>query len=1051
MALSDVIRYVDNNFTQFNSINDIKRYLKMKKDQLGYSRYDSLLPGLIRRRAYLDSLVVPVVPVVPTQVPIVEHGITFYDAKTLIVKDKTKKQGVNITSVPLEVDSFDKWYDIWGEYLGNGKIQYIKIEAFIQWSDELEERSKDVEVSKNSDKDEVFQEILDAFGLGGYGAVVGITILWEQSFVYDTSIILQEEREVRNRIYKAFNDLVESEYNPKFNTLEEVINRNQSQLDEELERATEKYKRLAKIEEQEKEERNSSDSDEFGDISLEHAELMFSDSGIDNNLGKDNKCVERYLNKIWGKESKVSKLGISRLCETTPTINTLYDFCVENNLPMKAYDVEKVLQKENKSTKKVKGLNFIAYNSHMYGLNTGIGQLIKRSKTFDIIECAGVIDKIAELIKRGKIPDDIKFKNGNVFSAQYGTDKYIESVEYYHCKSLLEKLNIGEEIKEHSSMINLIDTIEKSYINEPIWSYTPSFEKSTITACIYQSKDYQIGEELNARDANKFYPSILKGLEYVVSHNFMRDKIYKYNNQKIEDHFIYLIEIESPTIILPFSQAEPGFLLKYAQNKGIPFKILEVMECKKHRNVYSTMLSDIFEKLGDEAKKVICPLFGKLQSEYHKHGIKLKYHKISNHAEYMTNDYETIPISSEGGLESDKNMYLQYTIEKFKSRPKIFSKKPIFMQIIAKARIKISEEIKKLGNPEVMLIKTDCIMFRGENNGEHSTEFGKWKNSTYVCDDRQFHIVKPKVETLIPEKVNQTNSRCISYAGCGKSYYIKNTLIPQYKNPLIITPTWQTCSSYKSENMNAEVIQLFTNGTKLPQGHDAYIFDEVGMYGADMWSVVIELVMEKVPCHIFGDFNQLKPVGYEMKISTQFLDWMFPVIVKLEENHRNKFTKGYYNLLIENNTEKYALEQIQRFETNPTDAQVIICYRNETVDKYNESKMKKLNIEFGGIGCKVLCKTNNLSKYGIFNNYLLTITKKEGGSVHFDNGTVIPEKKLKLYIDKKSKGYFKPGYAMTLHAVQGQDLDSFHVAKKDLSFMSRGNILYTIISRLKQG
>ena len=123
---------------------------------------------------------------------------------------------------------------------------------------------------------------------------------------------------------------------------------------------------------------------------------------------------------------------------------------------------------------------------------------------------------------------------------------------------------------------------------------------------------------------------------------------------------------------------------------------------------------------------------------------------------------------------------------------------------------------------------------------------------------------------------------------------------------------------------------------------------------------------------------------------------------------------------------------------------MIICYTNTSVDKYNDIMLKhlKFNSMFD-VGVKLLCKTNNLRKYGIYNRFVLEITKD--GLTDGINTYNLTEKEIKQN--------FKPAYARTVYGCQGKSLKSYYYAPEDYEFLKLSNqknrIAYTIISRLK--
>ena len=129
------------------------------------------------------------------------------------------------------------------------------------------------------------------------------------------------------------------------------------------------------------------------------------------------------------------------------------------------------------------------------------------------------------------------------------------------------------------------------------------------------------------------------------------------------------------------------------------------------------------------------------------------------------------------------------------------------------------------------------------------------------------------------------------------------------------------------------------------------------------------------------------------------------------------------------------------------EADIIIAYTNLTRQKYNKKMCEKHNItSLDTIGTKVICKTNSLSKYEIYNNFRFTVKEIDGDTISLiSEQDFIYKIPLELF---NRYGYFNYGYAITLYAVQGSSLKSFHYCMEDAGYLN-GRALYTLISRLK--
>ena len=100
-------------------------------------------------------------------------------------------------------------------------------------------------------------------------------------------------------------------------------------------------------------------------------------------------------------------------------------------------------------------------------------------------------------------------------------------------------------------------------------------------------------------------------------------------------------------------------------------------------------------------------------------------------------------------------------------------------------------------------------------------------------------------------------------------------------------------------------------------------------------------------------------------------NYIYNSIQKLGTNYRNNFTFDYYDELIGMKDKKKILNEIKKYNcSNYDQAETIITYRNETRIKYNNMMIQKLNIKFGDVGCRVVCKSNDLKEKEIYKTTL---------------------------------------------------------------------------------
>jgi len=155
----------------------------------------------------------------------------------------------------------------------------------------------------------------------------------------------------------------------------------------------------------------------------------------------------------------------------------------------------------------------------------------------------------------------------------------------------------------------------------------------------------------------------------------------------------------------------------------------------------------------------------------------------------------------------------------------------------------------------------------------------------------------------------------------------------------------------------------------------------------------------------------------------------------MNTNWRNSFTTTYYDSLINSKDSNYLKQEILKYSTkNPEDAEVIFAYRNKTVDQYNEYMLNHLNKTLDDPDVPMICTTNKLRDYNIYNQYQFTTQE-------IRNIITDPEFDMEKH--------FRPAYARTLYNLQGDQVKSYYIAPEDIDYFTKPREAYTIISRIK--
>ena len=234
------------------------------------------------------------------------------------------------------------------------------------------------------------------------------------------------------------------------------------------------------------------------------------------------------------------------------------------------------------------------------------------------------------------------------------------------------------------------------------------------------------------------------------------------------------------------------------------------------------------------------------------------------------------------------------------------------------------------------------------------------------------------------------------------------------------------------ENLNAHYPSFMKNQPTIFPKEQQIIIVECGILTRDHWDYLHKCILLGKKLTLFGDFNQLLPVNEIHTFNRPlYINMVFSTQTQKLDNYRNNFTQEYYDSLINSTDENYLKQEILKYSTKkPEDADVIIDYTNNMVDKYNKYMLDYHKKQITDADVPVMCITNEFRNKGMYNNFL------------FKSQEIDPE----ILTDEK---YFRPAYARTLYNMQGDDCKSYYIAPEDISWFLNPRMAYTLISRLK--
>ncbi len=784
-------------------------------------------------------------------------------------------------------------------------------------------------------------------------------------------------------------------------------------------------------------------------------ELKFKNmklSGIRYELGyetidvDEGDCVIKYL------KSRYSKL--KNQTETLPkhgvSIKKIVEFCKINRIKCIAYDINKNVIGKYMPTKHAhkKSLIFIAYSNHIYPLKN---KFLRKSRPSygDVVYVDNIKQEMTKLLNNKIVPQRVQLSGGDVCSFVHDNKKYIQNDEHKQCLEILTKFGLEDKIYDSIKISYLGNLIEKMYIGKPIESFFP--ESATFCKGGFNYKntklynDKSIHDDIKCIDKNKGYAWCLSHLPYLISVDIRYSKMFK-NIKDIIDHYLYIAKPKYSTILMPTTNIYPGYHLNICKKEGIEFEVLEGITTKKQQNYYKLMVEDLYERLDEnDFKNIINIMIGKMQKTSEIFSIN-KFDRICNKDEAKRIEGFKIPL--------DIDHVIVTTV---KEDVRMYTKKPIAFQVIDYMRYTTYMKMKEMNltDKDIVEVHTDSIAYINHSYPKNmNKKLDGWKIEYWQqrCEATE-SIISDSTYTFKPS-ITYNNTIYNDHAGAGKTETIKK-MVPDLKDYIILTPTHKARLCYVKKNYNAKVYQTYTEQNMVPK-ENTIIVDEHGMFDIHGTNLLIKCMLLNKRVISFGDYNQLLPCGcIEPLNSKAYLNTFFRHKTSLGTNYRNNFTREYYDDIISGKLNAY--KEVKKHSTKKFyDAEYVICYRNVIVDMYNERMMKHIDLKWGQIGLKIICKTNRFVNKGIYNNMIELITKKyviqKGRGkpktmYELSNGTILTESQLNSKTRQESN--FKPAYALTTYGVQGDSISSYYYAPEDKKFID-SRLAYTVISRLKQ-
>jgi len=688
---------------------------------------------------------------------------------------------------------------------------------------------------------------------------------------------------------------------------------------------------------------------------------------------------------------------------------------------------------------------------------------------YHVITCG----KIPGFIKMGQISSSRKLTNNvdndqiNVISFMIDNTKYINNPEYESCLKILKDMGIEDQIKDNIRITDIPTILIKLYVGEKAVSFFPEKNLFTMKAVTYNKIygpnedpfDDVENENICHIDKNKAHSWSLYSLPYLICFDYRYDRIIKNPFIKnplegtidlcndITDHNLYLCIPKYFTLDMPETGIYAGYDVKRYLKLNIKFDIVEEFECRRVSNYYRPIIDKIIKHVPDY-KPILNILVGKFEKNF---GLKYSY-KFEGIFNQLSSKMHSGFIKEFG----EYNLFYKCE-EKYVGVRDNF---PIAVQVKSWCRNTTCDKIRELGlkDDDIIRVNTDSIMYRGKLPKKlDPLDFNGWKEIPIKRNQLCNYSIPTNDRAILRYsnlKLNINSSRVLynQYAGGGKTTFIVKEIVPalikQGKSYIVNTPSHQTLQAYKKLGINCQIIHHYVYVDKGVPKEDYVIFDEVGFYDGPCNDVVYKVAQSGKDMASLGDYKQLKGVDGNSYDQEHYLNYLYNKIDTSFTNYRNNFTVEYYDSLI-NGAMEYLIKEVNAWSTHLKKAELIVCYKKETRDKYNKIMLQLLELEPYSEGTKLIAMSNNLHKFGIYNHKCLNVIETSDKLITLEDNDD-PEKKYVLPRKQvNNPNYFIHRYAMNIHQVQGDTLKSYHWCSED-DWSLDGRMAYTIISRLKQ-
>jgi len=741
-------------------------------------------------------------------------------------------------------------------------------------------------------------------------------------------------------------------------------------------------------------------------------------SGLAHFTSKEN-CVRAYLKQHYPKMSKkvIDSLGN----EDGVSPQELIAFAERYNIKYIAYDADRNIIAQHipeNPSHAYKRLLFVAYDNHIYPFTHNFISKIHKHPNYVSLTEEELYQKFIDILyKEHTAPADIRLGSGNTpFSFIHDDTMYFHNPDYEAVRKVATIFGIQDKIHPRTRLSSIgfllalrdFEEMPRSYFpydfkkGHEYYNITPDPKRKTITI-----------------DKNKCYSFVLSELPYLITCD-IRVAEHIISPNTIIPHYLYIVKPIRKSILIPRIGIYTGSYLLKAKAEGISFILLEGIQTKQVINNFGKMIYELYEKVPEHAKDILNKMIGCFTTS---NGTRT-YAKVARLTTRADPSEKFIPFDDNYGfaISTEENAH-------------IYNNLPISIQIKEGQTLLVYQKMKqlKLKTEDIVQINADSFTYYSTGKPPTTgTGLHQWKLGVY---NSRFILTDETIGETLTFNKQGTGTLYQGYAGNGKSTKLKSLYTDDC---IILSSKHSAIRQHRAEGRNAEVIQKFQFGHPLPTQSTIFV-EECWLNSRENWDIIIKLQQLGRTIIAFGDPHQCPPVGETRQLNSPlFINAIFQNVITLKENYRNDFTPEYYNQLL---TTQDNTEELKKHSVPWEKSEMIICFRNEIVDKYNDMKMKHLGIEFGSPECSVICRSNNLRSKNIYNGFIFTIKSADDVISFYETDETITHEEL----DK----YFKPAYARTIYSVQGDEFRTIHIAEEDYLYLKKPEFAYTCISRIK--